>query len=229
MRVTVCVNSYLSVFQPWCSFQCNSNREPQASFILGAPCRWHSPKRPRSLCATFSGSDRAYFFQGLSWLLLLKDNEIFQFVSFLAFQISLKPCWVKSRHSLWEWNHLLFCLWALCLSFHCCLCMVNMKINYVLRKQWSRLRREQWSKPKEFKRICYWKMCYSIFYYIWFWMVNSTWSYSELLFTFFCLICITLAFGHCQQCRAITFERINGSQCSWLSRWIMQHYEKWCN
>ena len=58
---------------------------------------------PYSLCATFSSSGRAYLFQGLSWLLPLKDNEIFQLVSSLASnhneivpsQIILKPCWVK--------------------------------------------------------------------------------------------------------------------------------------
>lgn len=144
-----------------------------------------------SLCATFSSSGRAYFFQGLSWLLLLKDNEIFQLVSCLASnhneivpsQIILNPCWVKRRVN--ETTYLLMSP----LSFHQWLCvesrdMVNMgmvnKINCLLRKQWWKLLRKQW------------KMSYYIS--ISFWMVNLTWPYNKLVFRFFCLIQLALAF-----------------------------------
>lgn len=133
------------------------------------PCHWHSCRLPNALYSvcTFSGSGRADYFQGLSWLLLLKVSENFHLMSLasscsdiILSWISLKPCWFKNRHSLSEWNHLSLCPGALCLSFHCWLCvesrgMIDIEMHYLLGMQWS--------KPKEFKRMQYWKMRYSMF------------------------------------------------------------------
>lgn len=128
------MSKFLLVFQLWCVLQCIATESSRTSSRYLLPCVPPATDGCHLIhcidSVPNSDSGRAYFFQGLSQLLLLKNKETFQLISSLASnhtsivlsQVTFKPCWIaglkkKKRHYLPEWNQLLFWTWAFSLSF----------------------------------------------------------------------------------------------------------------
>lgn len=100
------MSKFLLVFQLWCVLQCIATESSRTSSRYLLPCVPPATDGCHLIHCIVSvpnsDSGRAYFFQGLSQLLLLKNKETFQLISSLASnhtsivlsQVTFKPCWI---------------------------------------------------------------------------------------------------------------------------------------